>query len=142
MNRAERTGEPLALIIMDLDRFHELNNKFGHIAGDLALATFANVLQRCTRGSDVAARYGGDEFVLLLAETTPEGAEVVIRRVREELRAHNAPAAERHIPLSFSAGTAIFQKGMNFEALFREADLDLLRRKAEGRGTAIPAARD
>ena len=70
INRAARTGEPLALIVMDLDRFHELNNKFGHTAGDLALASFAHVLQGSTRGSDVAARYGGDEFVLLLADTT------------------------------------------------------------------------
>ena len=142
MNRAERAGEPLALVVMDLDRFHELNNKFGHIAGDLALASFAQVLQGSTRGSDVAARYGGDEFVLLLAETTRTGAEVVIRRVEEQLSAHNAQAAEGHIPLSFSAGTEIFQKGMDFEALFRGADLDLLRRKAERRGTEVPAARD
>ena len=142
MNRAERTGGPLALVVTDLDRFHELNNKFWHIAGDLALASFAHVLHSSIRGSNVAARYGGDEFVLLLPETTREGAEVVIRRVREELRAHNDQAAERHIPLSFSAGTGIFQKGMDFEALFRVADLDLLRRKAERRGTAVPAARD
>ena len=142
MNRAERGGEPLALVVMDLDRFHELNNKFGHIAGDLALASFAHVLQGSIRGSDVAARYGGDEFVLLLAETAPEGAEVVIRRVEEQLGAYNDQAAEGHIPLSFSAGTGIFQKGMDFEGLFRVADLDLLRRKAERRGTAVPAARD
>ena len=58
------------------------------------------------------------------------------------MRAYNDQAVEGHIPLSVSAGTGIFQKGMDFEELFRVADLDLLRRKAERRGAAVPAARD
>jgi len=140
--RAERSGEPLALALFDLDNFHDLNNKYGHIAGDLALAEFVHVLQRCTRGSDVVARYGGDEFVVLLAETPRVGADIVARRVEEQLSSRNKQIAEGRIPFTTSSGTGSFEKGMDFEKLFQAADLDLLRRKAARRGTRVPAGRD
>jgi diguanylate cyclase (GGDEF)-like protein len=142
LRRAERGGEPLALALFDLDNFHDLNNKYGHIAGDLALAEFVHVLQSSTRGSDVVARYGGDEFVVLLAETPRGGADIVVRRVEERLAKRNKQVTEGQIPFTASSGTGTFEKGMDFERLFQAADLDLLRRKAERRGTRVPAGRD
>lgn len=142
LRRAERGSEPLALALFDLDNFHDLNNKFGHIAGDLALAEFVHTLQASTRGSDVVARYGGDEFVIMLAETPRSGADIVVHRVEERLRKRNTQLTEGQVPLSASAGTAAYEKGMDFEKLFRVADLDLLRRKADRHGTRVPTARD
>ncbi len=141
LRRADRSDLPLTLVVLDLDYFHELNSTYGHIAGDLALAEFAHTLQSSTRGSDVLARYGGDEFVLLLAETPRAGAEVVIRRVQDRVRTRNAQLSEGQIPLNFTVGVAGFQKGMDFTELFRQADLDLLQRKAQRQGTPQATAR-
>ncbi len=137
--RAEREGKPVALVLFDLNDFHNLNNRFGHLAGDSALVEFAETLNRSIRGSDMVARYGGDEFVLLLGETGRAGAEVVVARVEERLQVRNQNLAGDKPPLTFAAGAAEFQPGMNFTSLFREADLELLRRKAEQQGAA-PAA--
>ncbi len=142
IRRAERGGEPLALALFDLDNFHDLNNKYGHLAGDLALAEFVHILQTCTRGSDVVARYGGDEFVLLLAETPRAGADIVVRRVEDRLSKRSARLSEGQIPFTASVGTGSFEKGMDFQKLFQAADLELLRRKAVRRGSRVPAGRD
>lgn len=130
---AERHGESLAMAVLDIDSFHELNNKFGHSAGDLALVQFANILQSYTRGSDLVARYGGDEFVLLLAETPLKGVDVVIARIQECLRHRNEHLSEEQLPLAFTAGAALFRNGMDLPTLFAEADRDLIARKTERR---------
>lgn len=136
--RAERSQTSLALVVLDLDDFHELNNRFGHLAGDSALAEFANCIRDSIRGSDLIARYGGDEFVVLLEETLPVGTEIVVGRINERLAARNANLRDG-MPLSFTFGIALFRKGMNFAALFNEADQDLLRRKAQrASATASP----
>lgn len=130
LRRAERFGEPVTVAVLDLDHFHELNSIHGHIAGDLALVEFARILHSSTRGSDVVARYGGDEFVLMLSETPLAGAQVVINRLFDRVDKRNKQLSDGQIPLAFTAGAAQVEKGMDFSDLFREADFDLLRRKA------------
>lgn len=141
LSRADRSRENLALVVLDLDDFHDLNSRHGHIAGDVALVEFAHILHSSTRGSDIVARYGGDEFILLLGETPLAGATVVINRVKERVATRNAQLAQGQVPLAFTAGAAVFQKGMDFVTLFREADYDLLQRKAGRRRTAQTADR-
>ena len=81
MHRSDRHREPLAFAMVDLDGFKPINDQFGHVAGDKVLRAVGNALSRCVRISDVAARYGGDEFAIILPQTPPEGAMRVCERV-------------------------------------------------------------
>lgn len=83
--RAERNQRPLTFVMCDLDRFKALNDKYGHQAGDEVLEITAGVLKSCVRGSDFVVRYGGDEFLLILAETDEASAAAVLGRVREKI---------------------------------------------------------
>lgn len=85
LRRAERSGVLLSVIVLDLDDFHELNKTQGHTAGDAALIELPAALQSSIRGSDFLLRYDGDEFVILLEETSPQGTDAVIRRIGEKL---------------------------------------------------------
>ncbi|MFO1398138.1 MAG: diguanylate cyclase [Burkholderiales bacterium] len=85
--RHRRTGRPLALLMVDIDRFKLINDRFGHPAGDEVLCGVADVLRACCRATDTPARYGGDEFLVVLPETDLRGAEEVALRIRRELDA-------------------------------------------------------
>ena len=81
MQRADRHNEPLAFAMIDLDGFKPINDQFGHVVGDKVLRAVGNAVARCVRVSDIAARYGGDEFAIILPQTPPEGAMRVVERV-------------------------------------------------------------
>ena len=81
MQRADRHGESMAFAMIDLDGFKPINDQFGHVVGDKVLRAVGNAIARCVRVSDVAARYGGDEFAIILPQTPPEGAMRVVERV-------------------------------------------------------------
>ncbi len=133
LRRAERSGSPLAVAVLDLNDFHTLNNRFGHAAGDSALVEFANCIRNSVRGSDVVGRYGGDEFVVMLEDTSADGAAVVLARLENRLSSAALPEQMR---LSFCAGVCFFRSGMDFTALFQQADEDLMRRKNASRVAA------
>src|SRR5207245_1247959 len=84
--RARRTSEPLSMVYLDIDDFKALNDRFGHAAGDEVLRQLGRTLVEETRESDVVARMGGDEFVLVLPNTKEDGAEVVLEKVRDRFR--------------------------------------------------------
>jgi diguanylate cyclase (GGDEF)-like protein len=81
MQRADRHNEPLAFAMIDLDGFKPINDQFGHVVGDKVLRAVGSAVARCVRVSDIAARYGGDEFAIILPQTPPEGAMRVVERV-------------------------------------------------------------
>jgi two-component system cell cycle response regulator len=81
MQRADRHGEPLAFAMLDLDAFKPINDQFGHVVGDKVLRAVGSAITRCVRVSDIAARYGGDEFAIILPQTPPEGAMRVCERI-------------------------------------------------------------
>ncbi len=135
-----RHSRPYAVLMADLDRFKEVNDTYGHEAGDRYLVAAAECLRRALRDSDVAGRWGGDEFLALLPETGPSGADEAARRVVDEGLAMSVdlgpPGGEAAlVPVRFSAGWAEAAPGTDPDAAVRAADHSLYRAKASGNGT-------
>jgi diguanylate cyclase (GGDEF)-like protein len=133
--RADRTDQPLSLIVGDIDHFKAVNDRFGHPTGDVVLRRVAAVLEQSERRVDAAIRLGGEEFALLLPGTDAHGAYRVAQRVRENLRR----AFHRDtLPVTMSFGIACCPThGRDAEALFQAADTALLEAKARGRDRAV-----
>ena len=130
----EKAGAPFAVALFDVDDLKALNDRYGHQAGSAAIQTVANVLRRATRGSDSVARYGGDEFVLILRQTDRAGCQIVLNRVRSILESEGLPSVPGAY-LSVSAGVALVgEDGTNSEELLAAADVamyaDKVARKA------------
>jgi diguanylate cyclase (GGDEF)-like protein len=135
IQRSSRSGRPFALLLFDLNGLKQINDKYGHLVGSRAICRFANVLRVHSRAIDTCARYGGDEFVLVLPETGPEAAQEVIRRISERM----AQDTEKP-PVSAGVGLAIHpEDGETIDALLAAADQRLYRVK--GRATKRIAAR-
>ena len=129
------TGTPYAVAYGDLDHFKDLNDTFGHAAGDRALRTFSQVLRDSLRPNDVPGRYGGEEFVIVLPECPVDEARQVLERVRERL-------AERIVvadlpPFTISFGLASSDQAPDFDQVVALADAALLRAKAGGRDQVV-----
>jgi diguanylate cyclase (GGDEF)-like protein len=107
MSRARRTGEPLAVAVLDVDHFKWFNDSHGHQAGDAALRAVADVLRAGVRASDVVARYGGEEMVLLLPGTTPEAAAEKLDGLRQAIAALEVPLPRASIPGRLTASVGI-----------------------------------
>lgn len=139
--RAQRTNTPLAVIVADLDHFKRINDTHGHPAGDAVLRDAAHALQRQIRASDLACRFGGEEFVLLLPDCPPDAAYLKARELCDALRAvvcHEGGAA---ISISGSFGVATFPADATEGAqLLKQADLALYQAKRRGRDQVCTAA--
>jgi len=137
VGRAMRHGTPLALMLLDVDRFKSYNDSFGHPAGDQVLATIAELLQQSARSYDAVARYGGEEFAVLLPNTSSQGAAVLAERFRRAVQRNAWPNS----PVTISIGTASLESGMNSGAeLLAAADAALYRAKETGRNRCVHAA--
>lgn len=128
LHRARRTGGSFCVAAIDLDDFKSLNDTRGHQAGDLYLRELAAAWSGAIRGHDLLARYGGDEFALLLPDATREQALVIIERMRAV-----APEA------TFCSGVAEWDRGESAKALLERADIAVYRAKAEGGNATIVA---
>lgn len=133
--RASRSGRPLSLLFLDLDGFKGINDMHGHQAGSRALVEAAAVIRRCARETDVVARFGGDEFAIVLPDTGSEGAAAVGDRVRERLCVH--PFLEGlglRINLTASVGVATLPDvAASAEELVRAADMAMYQVKESGK---------
>jgi diguanylate cyclase (GGDEF)-like protein len=140
--RAERLETPLSLVLADLDEFKEVNDAYGHAVGDAVLRAFADVLRETVRESDVAGRWGGEEFLLLLPGADLEGAVQLAERVRVALAARDIPGAPG-LRVTASFGVAEYAGESNSEQLVVAADGALYRAKRSGKDRverAVPAA--
>ena len=89
ISHALRLHKPLSFLLVDVDRFKEVNTRFGHLTGDFVLAEIAGLLKSSIRGSDAVIRYGGDEFLVILADASRDNAGTVIERTRKYVRDWN-----------------------------------------------------
>ncbi len=143
LNRAQRRRSPLSLVMLDVDRFKQFNDRYGHTAGDIGLKALADAVRQMTRRSDVVARYGGEEFVFLLPDTGAEAALEKLEQIRAavELLAIPLPKAMGHGSLTVSAGIATYPAdGHTADELLDEADARLFRAKAAGRNRVVGRA--
>jgi diguanylate cyclase len=132
-SRWKRYGSPLTLLIWDIDYFKKINDKYGHKAGDKALKTIATVINNEIRETDFFGRFGGEEFVALLPETTLDAALVVadkIRKLVEECEFHNK---DERVLITVSCGISELRRGDSIETVFERADKHLYRAKQAGR---------
>ncbi len=134
LSRARRYGTRLSLLLIDIDGFKGINDAFGHATGDAVLRRVGSVLAAKTRKSDLAARYGGDEFIWLLVHNEADGVFLCAERLREDVGQTPIPLANGAISVTISIGVAIFQPGIpTAEDLIARADEALYRAKELGR---------
>lgn len=131
---AQRGGRPLLLAQLDLDFFKNINDTHGHAVGDEVLKAFAQTAQGCIRASDVLARWGGEEFLLMLVGTTPEQGLRLLERLREAVAAMALPLADgASLQVTVSIGAAMLRADETCDELLKRSDDALYRAKREGR---------
>jgi diguanylate cyclase (GGDEF)-like protein len=134
VGRAQRENSPLSIAILDLDHFKRVNDTYGHPVGDLVLKVFAQTLRDQLRGSDIAGRWGGEEFVVLLPDTPVDAAVGVLERVRLAIAEKTFPAPADNLRVTMSAGVVLFNGSITDpEAIVGMADTALYTAKESGR---------
>ncbi|MGR9413435.1 PleD family two-component system response regulator [Rhizobium leguminosarum] len=142
-NRSMARGRPLSVLITDIDRFKHVNDTYGHDGGDEVLREFANRVRSTIRGADLACRYGGEEFVVVMPDTSPEIAAAVAERLRAAIE--NAPFMLKHagealnVTASFGIASRITSV-LTPDQLMKQADLALYEAKKTGRNRVVAAA--
>ena len=133
-SRFKRYGRPLALLMLDIDFFKSINDRYGHDVGDQVIRAVADILQKQKRSSDVVGRMGGEEFALLLPEASVESAAAAGDRLRRLLAEGPIAVGEDRIPVTLSVGVATCHLGTSgIEQLLKEADIALYEAKRTGR---------
>ncbi|WHO71931.1 PleD family two-component system response regulator [Rhizobium sp. BT03] len=142
-NRSMARGRPLSVLITDIDRFKQVNDTYGHDGGDEVLREFANRVRSTIRGADLACRYGGEEFVVVMPDTSPEIAATVAERLRAAVE--SAPFQLKHagealnVTASFGIASRIGSV-LTPDQLMKQADLALYEAKNTGRNRVVAAA--
>ena len=137
--RQQRSGQVMSVVLLDLDHFKQINDGYGHQAGDAVLRTYAHSMGPGLRASDVLARWGGEEFLLMLPQTGQKEALAVLQRMRASLAAVSFEAITPGRQLTFSAGLAACAPGESIDAVIELADQALYRAKQAGRNCTISA---
>jgi len=135
--RCVRSRRPLVLALLDLDFFKLVNDRYGHAAGDAVLCAFAGRVLDNLRSTDVLARWGGEEFLLLLPETSLDGALVLLERVRREVAELCVETPNGEIRLTVSIGVAAGRVQETMEQVLEHADEALYQAKAQGRDRVV-----
>ena len=140
LRRAQRSRQPISVIMLDIDRFKQINDTFGHAAGDSLLRKLSSFLLNHVRGADIACRYGGDEFVLILPNAPLEIAQQRAEKLREGCKEILVDPGQLPGQITLSAGVATFpDQGATRETLFQAADAALYAAKKTGRNRVVAA---
>ena len=137
--RHDRKGHTLCLALLDIDWFKRVNDTHGHAAGDQVLRAFAQQAQASIRSTDVLARWGGEEFLLMLPDTEPAAAAMVVERIRAEISALRLPVGDAELQVSFSAGLTASRSGEPIAAAIDRADRAMYAAKTAGRNRVVGA---
>jgi len=142
ISHARRLRSCLTFVLIDVDRFKEVNTRFGHLTGDFVLAEVASMLRGAVRGSDAVIRYGGDEFLIILADTGVVGASRVVHRIRACLLDWNTGGQLERFQLGLSIGVSEWADGQTLDEVLDAADQTMYAEKASSkRGIPIDSSR-
>lgn len=134
VSRAQRTGDALSVVMVDLDHFKQINDGFGHPAGDKVIKAVAHLLRQRLRKMDAVGRYGGEEFVAVLPRCTRAEAHLLMEDIRKRFRDINFTVNQKTFHVTLSVGVASLESGIErADQLLQEADAALYRAKSEGR---------
>ena len=135
--RHKRYGNQLSCAVMDIDHFKSVNDNWGHKAGDRVLQAVAEVCKENMRESDFIARFGGEEFVVLMPETPLQEAEQAMNKLREKIQKAHFHYSEETVPVTISIGIAVCHSGDNTATVFKRADDALYKAKHDGRNQVV-----
>ena len=130
IGQAKRLGNPLTFLLIDLDRFKQVNTQFGHLTGDFVLTEIATLLKCSIRGTDAAIRYGGDEFLIALSNTNAAGAATVVNRIETSLNEWNQSSSLDDFTVSLSIGMAEWTDGKTLDEVLDVADRNMYEEKS------------
>ena len=144
LERAKRENGTLALMIADIDAFKAINDQWGHREGDAVLRTVGSVIRGAVRVFDCCARYGGDEFAIVMPNATRESALGCAERIRRRLAEHHGGSGDEHPPVTMSIGVAVLGEGDTVTDLMVRADRCMYQAKAQGKNCVVsqPLATD
>jgi diguanylate cyclase (GGDEF)-like protein len=132
-SRAERLKKPLSFLMIDVDLFREINSRFGHTTGDFVLLEVATILKSAVRGSDAVIRYGGDEFLIILADSPLANVEVIMGRIARFVQDWNQSGHLKDFELVLSVGASQWSAGKTVDQIMNEADQHMYASKARGK---------
>jgi diguanylate cyclase (GGDEF)-like protein len=131
VSHARRLKRPLTFMLIDVDRFKQVNTRFGHLTGDFVLAEIASLLRTSIRGCDAVVRYGGDEFLVILADASAADTGKVVARVQSYLNDWNGSAHLENFIVSLSIGIAQWTDGKTLDEVLDQADRDMYAKKEQ-----------
>ena len=136
IDRSNRYGHPLALLLLDIDNFKTYNDTYGHLEGDKVLVKLGQIITSCLRTMDFAYRYGGEEFTIILPETTGEEAKNVAHRIKTSVEIENfVPESGNIVNITISIGVTEYFKKEPLATVIQRADRAMYKSKAKGRNT-------
>jgi diguanylate cyclase (GGDEF)-like protein/PAS domain S-box-containing protein len=139
IDRVDRYGQPLTLLLLDLDDFKQFNDAYGHIEGDQVLSRFGQVVKRCLRQTDSAYRYGGEEFTILLPLTTRKDGAVTAERIRAELKEEIfSPVSGKDVHMTVSIGLAQYKSQEDMKTFVHRVDQLMYQAKKNGKDRVCP----
>jgi diguanylate cyclase (GGDEF)-like protein len=128
--RAQRLKKPLSFLMIDVDRFREINSRFGHTTGDFVLLEVGTILKSAVRGSDAVIRFGGDEFLVILADAPMENVDVVKARIQRFVQDWNQSGHLKDFELALSVGASAWAADKTSDDIMNEADKEMYAAKA------------
>ena len=137
--RFARNGKPFVLIMIDIDDFKIVNDRFGHDAGDFVLESIAHLMQSSVRKQDIIGRWGGEEFLLLLPETDVEGGKALSEKIRKSVSVTPYVISNKKIPITITLGVSVYDKPMEIDQCIKLADQSLYEGKNKGKNCVIIA---